>query len=181
MGAVKLFFQYLILSLSYSCFPHLDDLGSIIWWIGYIIWWTGYIPKSIREGLKKIKKVILITFGSDPPPLKVIISFSATRPIFENFWKKVYFSPWKSPKHLEKFSKKGKNKSWASRCQPHRAKCRPTAQNVGRTAQNVGRTRVMSAATRLMFVKDQRGGFMCPPGPKGPPLYKKTLVSRNDF
>ena len=51
MGAVKLFFQYLILSPSYSCFSHLDDLGSIIWWIGvtiiwwtgYIIWWTGYI------------------------------------------------------------------------------------------------------------------------------------------
>ena len=65
----------------------------------------------------------------------------------------------------------------------HRAKCWPTAQNVsrttqnvgrttqnvgrtaqnvGRTAQNVGRTRVMSAATRLMFVKDQKGGLMCP-------------------
>ena len=128
-----------------------------------------------RVQKKNKKKSNLDYFWVWPPPLKVIISFSATRPIFENFWKKVYFSPWKSPKHLEKFSKKGKNKSWASRCQPHRAKCRPTAQNVGRTAQNVGRTRVMSAATRLMFVKDQRGGFMCPPGPKGPPLYKKNF------
>ena len=51
MGAVKMFFQYLIPSPSYSCYSHLDDLGSIIWWIGvaiiwwmgYIIWWTGYI------------------------------------------------------------------------------------------------------------------------------------------
>ena len=30
MGAVKLFFQYLIPSPSYSCYSHLDDLGSII-------------------------------------------------------------------------------------------------------------------------------------------------------
>ena len=29
-GAVKLFFQYLIPLPSYSCFSHLDDLGSII-------------------------------------------------------------------------------------------------------------------------------------------------------
>ena len=29
-SAVKLFFQYLIQSPSYSCFSHLDDLGSII-------------------------------------------------------------------------------------------------------------------------------------------------------
>ena len=28
-------------------------------------------------------KVIIITFGSEPPPLKVIIRFLATRPIFE--------------------------------------------------------------------------------------------------
>ena len=41
---MKLFFQYLILLPSYSCFSHLDDLVSIIWWIGVaIIWWTGYI------------------------------------------------------------------------------------------------------------------------------------------
>ena len=30
IGAVKLFFQYLIPSPSYLCFSHLDDLGSII-------------------------------------------------------------------------------------------------------------------------------------------------------
>jgi len=33
-SVVKLFFQYLILSLSYSCFSHLVDLESIIWWVG---------------------------------------------------------------------------------------------------------------------------------------------------
>ena len=42
----------------------------------------------MREGLKK---VIFITLGPDPPK-KVIISFLATRPIFEHFGKKVYFS-----------------------------------------------------------------------------------------
>ena len=36
----KLFFQYLILSPSYSCFSLLDDLGSIIWWIGVAIIWS---------------------------------------------------------------------------------------------------------------------------------------------
>ena len=41
-----------------------------------------------------------------------------------------------------------------------------TAKNVGRTAQNVGRTRVISAATRLMFVKDQRGAWCAPQGPR---------------
>ena len=61
-------------------------------------------------------------FGSDPPPPpKVIISFSATRPIFENFWKKVYF-------------------------------------------------------------QGPKGGLDVPPRAQGPPpLYEKTLVSRNDF
>ena len=55
-----------------------------------------------------------------------------------------------------------------------------TAQNDSRTMQNVGRTHIMSGATHLMFVKDPRGGLMCPPGPHTT-IHEKTLVSRNEF
>ena len=50
----------------------------------------------IREGFKKKKKVIFITLGSDPPPLKSdknIFYFLDTRPFFEHFLKKMYFCP----------------------------------------------------------------------------------------
>ena len=40
---------------------------------------------------------------------KKISIFLDTRPLFENFLKKMIFSPLKSQKHLEKFSKKEKN------------------------------------------------------------------------
>ena len=50
------------------------------------------IYPKVREGLKKRKKVIFIPLGSDPPPLKSDNHFLATRPFFEHFWKKVYFS-----------------------------------------------------------------------------------------
>ena len=42
--------------------------------------------------------------------------FFYTRPLFENFLKKMIFSPLKSQKHLEKFSKKEKN--WLLHIQP---------------------------------------------------------------
>ena len=45
-------------------------------------------PKG-RVQKKNKKKSNLDYFWVWPPPLKVTISFSATRPIFENFWKKV--------------------------------------------------------------------------------------------
>ena len=65
----------------------------------------------IREGFKK-KKVIFITLDLDPPlesDKKKFSIFLDTRPLFENFLKKMIFSPLKSQKHLEKFSKKEKN------------------------------------------------------------------------
>ena len=54
---------------------------------------------QIIKGRIKKNKVIIITFGSNPPPpLKMIIRFLATWPIFQHFWEKVYFSLWKPPK-----------------------------------------------------------------------------------
>ena len=49
---------------------------------------------GVREGLKK---VILITLGSDPPPLEsdknIFFFFWDTRQFFEQFLKKCIFSP----------------------------------------------------------------------------------------
>ena len=84
------------------------------------------------------KKVIFITLGLDPPPLESDTFFSIffldTRPLFENFLKKMIFSPLKSQKHLEKFSKKEKN--WLLHIQPRamsaaRTWCRPPTRNFG--------------------------------------------------
>ena len=110
----------------------------------------------------------MITFGSDPLPLKIIISFSATGPIFDNFWKRVYFNLNKVQNTFKKISKKEKKLVLAKQMSvaPRKMSASPQEMSV-----------VMSAATRLMFVKDQRGCLMCPQGPMGPtlPLYMKKL------
>ena len=69
-------------------------------------------------------------FGSDPPPPpKVIISFSATRPIFENFWKKCIF-PLKKSKTQKNFQKREKMSLG-------QADVSCTTRNVDRTVRNV--------------------------------------------
>ena len=58
----------------------------------------------VREGLK----IIFLSHWCLTPPLKVIknnVFFLDTRPFFEHFFQKMYFSPLESPKHLEKFQK----------------------------------------------------------------------------
>ena len=86
--------------------------------------------QSEREGFKKIiKKLILITFGSEPPLPKVIISFSATGPIFENFWKKCIF-PLKKSKTQKNFQKREKMSLG-------QADVGCTMQNVNHIMQNV--------------------------------------------
>ena len=104
---------------------------GFLWYLNMWLFEQNYcilkIPSKGRVK-NKIKKVILITLSYTPPPQKVIISFSATRTSFEKFWKKVYFSPWKSPKHTI-FTK---GKKWVLGKQ--------MLQNVGRTKQNVSHT-----------------------------------------
>ena len=73
------------------------------------------------------------TFWLQETP-KIFLFFLDTRPLFENFLKKMIFSPLKSQKHLEKFSKKEKN--WLLHIQPRamsaaRAWCRPPTRNFG--------------------------------------------------
>ena len=104
----------------------------------------------------KIKKVIFLPLGPGPPPprkwWKFFLFFLDTRPLFENFLKKKFFSPLKSQKHLEKFSKKDKNRlpyilvTTHKNCWPHtcivghthalsaaHAHCRPHTRIVGHT------------------------------------------------
>ena len=97
------------------------------------------IHVRIREAFKKkikIKKVIFLTLGPDPPPprkwWKFFLFFLDTRPLFENFLKKKFFSPLKSQKHLEKFSKKDKKKLSYILVTTHKC-CWPHTRIVGRT------------------------------------------------
>ena len=74
--------------------------------------------------------MIFITLGSDPP-LKSDNHFLATRPFFEHFWKKVYFSLWKSQNTLVL---EMQNVMHIATNAGH------TVQNDGRTMQNDGST-----------------------------------------
>ena len=134
---------------------------------------------------ERLKKSYFYHFGVWAPPPKVIFIFLATRPIFEHFWKKVYFSLWKPPQNF---------KNWCWTCKMFGTLfkmlailCKMTAAPRKMTAaprKMTAAPRKMTAATHLMFAKDQRGGLRSPPGPQGTPptpILEKTLVSRNDF
>ena len=123
----------------------------------------------MREGLKK---VIFITLGSDPPTWKVIISFLATRPIYEDFWKKVYFSLWKLKNTFKKLVLD------IAQNAGH------IVQNDGHTMQNVGHTTYNGSRNILNVCQGPKWGHEVPPGPQqapSTPILEKKFVSRNDF
>merc|ERR1712131_520574 len=121
-----------------------------------------------------VPNVLVITLGSNPPPLKSF--FWQLDQFLSTFGKKCIF-PFENPKTLRKISK-----NWCWKCKmsckllqmlviPHKMTARPRKMAAA--------PRKMTAATHLMFAKDQRGGLRSPQGPRGPtplPLYLKKLL-----
>ena len=101
--------------------------------------------------------------------------FLDTRPLFENFLKKMFFSPLKSQKHLEKFSKKEKN--WLLHIQPRamsaaRAWCRPPTRNFG--CPPTMNPHIRNNHHHKLLMELQGGAKRYPRG-GGTPLYMKNF------
>ena len=86
----------------------------------------------------------------------------ATKPIFENFWKKCIF-PLKIPKHLEKFQ-----------LLLDMQNVMHIAPNAGHTAQNDGQTMRNVGRNTLNVYQGPKGGLRRAPGDPVP-LYLKEL------
>ena len=98
-------------------------------------------------------------FLNPPPKKKVITIFLATRPFFEHFWQKVYFSLWKSQNTQKNFKKIGVG----------HAKCQATMKKVGCNMEILPQPLKMSAAPgvmfaaiHLMFIKTKREAWSTP-------------------